>query len=72
MDDFLVTIPQTGPLFLNIYACPHCEHQWRDVWDCGVDDTCPKCGTRNLSPSTSTEIVPYDPAEYDRIGRDSD
>jgi len=28
---------------LNFYRCD-CGHEWVDLWDCGCDDKCPKCG----------------------------
>ncbi len=45
-------------LFRNYYRCPSCQHAWRDEWDCGCDDECPSCGTRDISPHRSDELDP--------------
>lgn len=42
--------------FLNHYTCDRCGHDWQDEWDCMVDDECPACGARHMSPHTSEEI----------------
>jgi predicted nucleic acid-binding Zn-ribbon protein len=44
-------------MFQNHYACPECSYTWTDVWDCGVDDTCPKCGHRHVSPYQSNALI---------------
>jgi hypothetical protein len=41
--------------WLNHYKCPECEHEWSGEWDCQVDDDCPNCGTRHISPTRSEE-----------------
>ena len=38
------------------YECPDCNYQWEDNWSCGVDDTCPMCGTRDVTPHKITRI----------------
>jgi len=43
-------------LYHNKYQCPNCGAEWEDDWDCGVDDECPECDTRDISPYESTEI----------------
>ena len=39
----------------NHYRCPDCRHQWADGWDCQVDDDCPECGLRHISPYYSDD-----------------
>ncbi len=46
---------QCPPAFRNSYQCDDCGTSWTDVWSCGCDDECPKCG-RDISPEESTEI----------------
>lgn len=41
---------------LNHYTCPRCGYYWEDEWDCEVDDDCPKCGNRHISPEESEDI----------------
>jgi len=48
--------PQLLDQFLNHYACPTCEFQWYDVWDCGVNMTCPRCGLRAIEPTQSIQL----------------
>ena len=43
-------------MFLNHYECPRCDYTWSDSWDCMVDDDCPNCGLRHISPSESEDI----------------
>jgi len=43
--------------FLNRYSCYACGHKWSGVWSCGVDDDCPHCGARHVSPKKSVEIT---------------
>src|SRR5687768_11965589 len=35
-----------GPMFVNRYECPACEHEWQDTWSATCDDDCPNCGKR--------------------------
>lgn len=45
-----------GPaLFVNHYTCPDCGADWQDQWECTVDDDCPNCGKRHISPYESKE-----------------
>lgn len=49
--------------FLNHYECDRCEKRWEDEWSCTCDDSCPHCGAKNMSPTSSddlTEIVVED------------
>ncbi len=45
--------------FVNYYECPEnnggCGHSWEDVYNCQVDDDCPKCGKRHISPYNSSD-----------------
>ena len=50
---------------INTYHCPKCGCEWRDEWDCGVDDDCPDCGT-TCSPVDSEAIAPCDDPECKR------
>lgn len=42
-------------LLTNHYTCERCGHNWSDDWDCAVDDDCPSCGARHMSPHTSED-----------------
>jgi|GEM_PF-3502916 len=44
-------------LFLNHYRCPKCGTEWNDEWYCIVDDECPKCGMRHITPYSSEDLV---------------
>lgn len=35
---------------INYYKCPVCGCNWDDEWSCACDDSCPNCGTKNISP----------------------
>lgn len=43
-------------LYVNRYECPVCSNRWDDVWCAQCDDTCPKCGTRDVSPTDSEAL----------------
>ena len=43
-------------MFLNYYECPRCDCAWSDVWSCQVDDDCPACGRRHISPEGNFEF----------------
>ena len=43
-------------MFLNHYECPRCDCAWSDAWSCQVDDDCPACGLRHISPEGSFEF----------------
>jgi len=43
-------------MFLNHYECPRCDCAWSDAWSCQVDDDCPACGQRHISPEGSFEF----------------
>ena len=42
-------------LWHNFYECPDCWELWEGDWDSQCDDTCPKCGRRDISPYESRE-----------------
>ncbi|WP_448205332.1 hypothetical protein [Azospirillum sp. sgz302134] len=42
---------------LNSYRCD-CGAEWTDTWDCAVDDDCPACGARHISPYLSEDLDP--------------
>lgn len=44
-----------APLFLNFYDCPACGADWCDAWTAQVDDDCPACGMRHISPTRSED-----------------
>ncbi len=46
---------QVSNLFLNHYRCPTCGNEWADTWSAMVDDDCPQCGTRHISPRKSED-----------------
>lgn len=48
--------------FLNYYACPACDTHWEDRWSSMVDDDCPSCGLRHISPYDSEDIGEEEPA----------
>lgn len=41
--------------FINHYKCHRCAFEWSDEWSCMVDDDCPECGARHVSPHTSED-----------------
>lgn len=46
-------------MFINYYTCPECDCEWEDEYECWVDDDCPECGMRHISPHS------YDDANHD-------
>lgn len=40
---------------LNYYKCPNCGYEWEDEWDCEVEDDCPECELRHITPYKSEE-----------------
>lgn len=49
--------PTPDTLFLNFYQCPECGHDWTDHYPHQVDDTCPQCHCRNVSPYDSIDTA---------------
>lgn len=43
--------------FVNYYRCPNDGEEWADVWSCCCNDKCPKCGTKDIEPYKSMEVV---------------
>lgn len=41
--------------FRNFYVCYRCGHEWDDIWPAMVDDDCPQCGARHVSPYHSED-----------------
>ncbi|GBQ45235.1 hypothetical protein [Komagataeibacter europaeus] len=48
-------------MFLNHYHCDCCGTDWTDEYPCQVDDDCPKCGDRHISPHRFEDMAhaPY-------------
>lgn len=44
-------------LFLNHYTCERCRRRWADEWSCMCDDSCPRCGARDIAPHTSEDLT---------------
>jgi hypothetical protein len=44
-------------MLTNHYECPRCACAWSDTWSCQVDDDCPACGLRHISPADSEEAA---------------
>src|SRR3954463_14717913 len=42
---------------LNFYKCDRCRRRWTDEWSCICDDTCPRCGARDMTPYESEELT---------------
>lgn len=42
--------------FRNHYRCERCGHEWSSDWSCQVDDDCPSCGARHMSPTSSDDL----------------
>ncbi len=42
--------------YLIKYTCPDCKTTWHDVYSCACDATCPKCGLKNITALTWTNI----------------
>lgn len=49
----------------NSYHCVACDHTWTDIWTCGCDDECSRCG-RDISPFDS-ESLDEDPDTIDGV-----
>lgn len=43
--------------FINYYRCPYDGTRWADVWSCCCNDMCPKCGTKDIEPYKSKDVV---------------
>jgi hypothetical protein len=43
--------------YVNYYRCPYDGTEWADVWSCCCNDMCPKCGTKDIEPYKSEEVV---------------
>jgi hypothetical protein len=43
--------------FINYYRCPYDGEEWADVWSCCCNDRCPKCGTKDIEPYKSEDVV---------------
>jgi rubrerythrin len=41
--------------FENFYRCPECEHEWEDTYTSIVEDDCPSCGNRHITPYQSED-----------------
>ncbi|WP_293652637.1 hypothetical protein [Thiolapillus sp.] len=54
----MTTAEVVNQWFVNHYTCPRCGAQWEDEWSSTVDDECPECQTRNISPHHSEEVAP--------------
>lgn len=48
--------PEQPAWFRNFYNCPECATEWEDHWSCMVDDDCPACKERSISPDDAEEI----------------
>lgn len=44
------------PRFTNFYVCPQCETAWDDTWTATCNDTCPKCGTKDVTPTRLEDV----------------
>jgi hypothetical protein len=53
LDALLAT--RSALYILNHYKCPECEHLWVDRWDGEVEDDCPGCGERHITPIESED-----------------
>jgi hypothetical protein len=43
--------------YVNYYRCPFDGTEWVDIWSCCCNDMCPKCGTKDIEPYKSEEVV---------------
>ena len=37
------------------FRCPRCAAEWEDEWDAQVEEDCPACGCRAVTPSAVEE-----------------
>lgn len=51
----MATDPKPVNNIRNFYKCPNCGERWEDLWSCACDDQCPKCLTKNISPTHSED-----------------
>ena len=47
-------------MFINHYHCPSCGTDWHDRHTSQVNDDCPSCGARHISPVDSEDAAPDD------------
>jgi hypothetical protein len=43
--------------FRNSYQCPNCKTKWEGKWSCMVDESCPRCRTKDISPYGADELI---------------
>jgi len=43
-------------VLLNHYKCPVCGHEFVDIYECAVDETCLLCGRNHVSSYLSHRI----------------
>ena len=43
--------------FQNFYRCHRCNADWEGEWSCMVDDECPHCDARDISPYDAHELT---------------
>jgi hypothetical protein len=43
--------------FRSHYECAECGEGWTDEWSCMVDDDCPSCGARHVSPVDGDDLT---------------
>ena len=48
---------QDDQQYINYYRCPFDGTEWADVWSCCCNDMCPKCGTKDIEPYKSEDVV---------------
>lgn len=60
------------PEFILDYTCPACGANWSQMYSCQVDDTCQRCGARNISPKRVFEWPPFHETEYEEQDEDDD
>jgi predicted RNA-binding Zn-ribbon protein involved in translation (DUF1610 family) len=41
---------QNAPALVNLYQCPLCTHEWREMWTSATPDDCPNCGAHDVEP----------------------
>jgi hypothetical protein len=43
--------------FRNFYQCENCDAKWEGEWSCMVDEECPICADRDVTPYDADELT---------------
>lgn len=52
---------------VNYYSCERCGHEWEGTYECQVDDDCPSCGVRHMTPYFAEDADEQGENEEERL-----